>query len=130
MRNAGPASDVDEDLLGCQDFGAHGDFMGRDEAGVVLVDSAIFQIPEPMFDAGSGLPGYLILASFHALHVDVDGARNVDAVIGGAAREVRCVGAGHQRLGGDAAGVYTGAPEEFALDDGDPHPAAGQAPGQ
>ena len=53
-----------------------------------------------------------------------------DAVFGGAAGEVRGVGAGDQRLGRHAAGVDAGAAEQLALDERDLHPGAGQAAGE
>ena len=53
------------------------------------------------------------LRAFTARHVDADRAVERHAVIGGAAREVRGIGAGDQRLGRHAAGVDAGAAEQL-----------------
>ena len=50
-----------------------------------------------------------------------------DAVVGGAARHRRHLGAGDQRLGRAAAGVDAGAPEVAPLDDRHPAAGAGEA---
>ena len=73
--------------------------------------------------------GDLVLARLDARHVDGDGATDADAELGGAARQMRGVGARDHRLGRDAAGVDAGAAEPTALDDRDLHAGAGEAAG-
>jgi len=51
------------------------------------------------------------------LHIDGDRAGDRHAEVGGAAGEVRGIGARHQRLGRRAAGVDARAAEAMALDD-------------
>ena len=63
-------------------------------------------------------------------HVDADGAVDRHAVVGGAPREMRGIGAGDQRLGRHAAGVDAGAAEQLALDERDRHAGRGQPAGK
>ena len=123
-------SHVDEDPLGLQQGVAHADPVSGLEAGVPLVDRAVGERPEPALDADLGRARDRVLARLHARHVDAHGAVDHDAEVGGPARHVRGAGAGHQRLGGDAAHVDAGAAEAVALDDGGVHAGAGERRGQ
>ena len=67
------------------------------------------------------------LAPSTRCHVDADGTVDHDAVFGGAARQMRGIGAGDQRLGRRAAGVDAGAAEQLALDDATLHAGGRQA---
>jgi hypothetical protein len=129
-RRCGTSADVDEDAPGPQHRSAHRDAVRAGEARVPLDDGAAGQPANPAFDAGARLARYVILARFDARHVDGDLAADRHAEIGGAARHVRGVGACHQRLRRDAAGVDTGAAEELALDDGEPHACLRQPGGE
>jgi len=102
----------------------------RLEAGVALIDGAIFQAPQPAFDPGSGLPRYGILPRLHAFHIDIPLAAKFDAKVGGTADHVGGVGAGDHRFRRNASRVDTGTAEQLALDDRDLHAGLGQAPRQ
>ena len=70
------------------------------------------------------------LPRLHPRHVDADVAPDHHPEVGGAAGDVGGAGAGHQRLGGDAADVDAGAPEAVALDDRGAHAGGGQLRGE
>ena len=103
--------------------------VGRLEAGVAAITVqpgiARSQRSTPSRDSRDHGVG----ARPHARHVDADRPGD-DAEVGGAAREVRGVGAGDQRLGRHAAGVHAGAAEQLPLDERDRHARGGQPPGQ
>ena len=67
------------------------------------------------------------LRAFTAFMSTLDRAADGHAVVRGAARQVRRIGARDQRLGRGAAGIDAGAAEKLALDDGD-LPACGHQP--
>src|SRR5215470_8671754 len=86
------------------------------EASVVSIDSAVLHPTQPAFDSGTRLTGDRILTRFDSLHVDRDRAAGDHSVLSSGARLVSNVGAGHQRLGRDTAGIDTGSAKELALD--------------
>src|SRR6516162_5925113 len=67
-----------------------------------------------------------VLARFDLFHVNANQARGRHAVLAGAARDVSCARASHQRLRWDAAVIHTSAAESLALDNGDSHSRARQ----
>jgi len=87
------------------------------EARMAVINRTVFKSAHPVFHALVRAAGNLIFACFHPFHVDVDLSADGDAILAGALRQVRSVGARHQRLGRDAAGVNAGAAEVLALDD-------------
>ena len=132
VRDDGAAADVDEDARRRQQLVADADGIVRLEAGVASEHGAACHARAAT--SRRRARAFAITASARALtalHVDADGAPSSDdAVVGGAAREVRGVGAGDQRLGRHAAGVDAGAAEQMALDERDGHAGRGQPAGE
>ena len=124
------AADVDEDARRGQQLVADADGVRALEPGVPLDDRAAGHAAQPFLDAGRARWRDGVGARLDLGHVDPDAAVEDDAVVGGAAREVRGIGAGDQRLGRHAAGVDAGAAEELALDERDLHAGAGQPAGE
>ena len=102
---------------------------GSGEAGVAADQGAAVHALEPGLDAVAVVEHDVVLARLDLCHVDGDVA-GADAEIGPAARDVRGVRAGDQRLGRDAAGVDAGAADQLAFDHRDGLPGRGQPAGQ
>ncbi len=68
------------------------------------------------------MAGDFILARFHPFHVYLHRLADGDAVFRAASRQVRRVGARHQRFRRDTARVNAGAAKAIALDHGYFHP--------
>src|ERR1700745_3892366 len=94
---------------------------------MAFVYGTSFEGLERMLDAFVGYRHNGILARLQLLHVDADAAVDDDAELGAAARQMRRVGAGDQRLGRRAAGIHAGAAEKLAFDDGDVLPGGHEA---
>ena len=124
------AADIDEDLFGGQDIVADLDLACRLEAGVPAVDRAVGRVPHQLLKAVALVAHDGVLPRLDPLHVDADVAAEHDTELGGPARQVSGVGAGHQGLGRRAAGVDAGAAEQLALGDRDLHPGPGQPDGE
>ena len=99
----------------------------RGEACVPLIDGDHGIASQRLLDAAVGEAQHIVLARLDLPHVDGDGAWDRNAVISGAAGEMRGIGTRHQRLGRRAAGVDAGAAEAVALDDR--HALARRLPG-
>src|SRR5207244_10865717 len=69
----------------------------------------------------------LVFTRLYPFHIDVDRRGNGDAVLGGAPRQMRGVGARHQGFGWNATGVDTCATEQLSFYDSDFHPSFGEA---
>lgn len=125
----GAAADVKEDAVGVQHVvtDPHGVRIG--EYRVPADDGAAVHALEPVFDTLAVVEHDLVLAGldFRHVHADLAGA---DAVVGAAARQVRGMRGGHQRLGRDAPGVDARAADQFAFDDRDALPGFRQPPRQ
>ena len=93
-------------------------------------DRAVVERPERLFEAVPRLAGNRILSRLDGCHVHADRAIDHDAELSGSSRQVGRIGAGHHRLGGNAAGIHAGAAKQMALDDRDPHAGRRQAPGE
>ena len=96
----------------------------------LLIDRCGFQPLHPALDAVSRSPGDRIFAGLDGLHVDRDLARHSHAVVAGAPRDFRRIGACDQRLCRDASGIDAGSAEGSALDHGNLHPGIDQARSQ
>ena len=97
---------------------------GEDRA---LVERSRSDLLEPV----ARPPGDRVLPRLDPRHVDArPRRRRATPNSAGPPRHVRRIGAGHHRLGRNAAGVHAGAAEQMTLDDRDPHAGCGQAPGQ
>ena len=129
-RHGRASAHVDEDPIGCQSVLAHADFRWRFEAGVALVNRAVFHLLQPGLHPDPRFFRYRVLPLLYALHVDAHAAIDRHAEIRRPARHVGGIGARHHGLGGYAAGVDAGAAEQFALDDGHFHTRRGQALGE
>jgi hypothetical protein len=97
---------------------------------VTLVNGAGFETLEPLLHARSRRSRDGILARLDRPHVDGNVALQPNTELAGAPRHPGRIGAGHQRLGRDAAGIHASAAERLALDDGDLHADLYQARGQ
>ena len=124
-RHGGAAADVDEDPLRREPVCIETHRVPRLEAGVGAIDRAPLHGLQPGLDADPRLTRDRVLAGLHTLHVDGCGA-NVHAEVARAADHVGGIGARHQGLRRDAAGVHAGAAERAALDDRDAHARARQ----
>ena len=129
-RHEGARADVDEDPFRLQHLAAHLHPVVAREPPVALVHGAVGQRPQPPFHAGRGAPHDRVLARLHPPHVHRDAAGDHHPEFGGAARDVGGAGAGHQRLGGDAADVHAGAAEAVALDHRGAQAGGGQVRGK
>ncbi len=84
------------------------------EAGMTANDGAAVHAVKPVFDALAVAEHDLVFARLDFRHVHADRA-GADAEVGAAPGQVRGVRAGHQCLGGDAAGVDAGPADQLAL---------------
>ena len=82
----------------------------RFEAGVALVDRAVFHLLQPGLEPVPRLPRYLVLPRLHAFHVDAYAA-SIDPEIGGTPRHVGGIGAGDHSLSRDTTCVDAGTTE-------------------
>ena len=82
---------------------------------------------QPVLYAGAAINGDLLRAGVDARHVDGDRTCH-HAIIGGAARQMRGVGAGDQGFGGLTAGIDAGSAEQMPLDQGHRHAGGGEPP--
>ena len=94
---------------------------------VSRIDRAVLHAAQPALDALVRAPHDGVLARLDALHVDPNWAFERDAEVGRAAGHMGRLGAGHERLGRDAAGVDAGPAEPLAFDDRDAPARARQA---
>ena len=85
---------------------------------------------QPVLDAAARARHHGVGARLDARHVHGDGALDDDAVVARAARQVRGVGAGDQRLGGHAPGVDARPAEQRPLDQRHLHAGAREPPGE
>ncbi len=129
-RHRGAPADIDEDARRAEAFAADRIVSAALEAGVALHDGAAGHAAQPLLDAGARPLRHRRGARLDAGHVDADRRIDHNAEIGAAPREMRGIGAGHQRLGRHAAGVDAGAAEQVALDHRHRHAGGGQPPGE
>ena len=120
------SADVDEDARRRQDLITDTDRRWRFKACVAHEDRAPLERAEAALDAIARVGDNGLCAGLHGGHVDARRIVEHDAVIRGAAGEVRGIRARHQRFGRCASGVDAGAAEQFALDEGDGHAGAAQ----
>ena len=118
---------IDEDLLRLEQYFTHPERVGILKAPLPFVNGAVLCIFQPLFHALVRLCHHAILAFLHPLHVHGDGALKGDAELLAAPGHVSGASTGYQGLGGDAAGVDTGAAEELAFNDGHLHSFFGQS---
>jgi hypothetical protein len=94
---------------------------------VATINGGVGKSAHPTLHRLHRAAGNFVLARFHFFHIDVDGSADFDPVLPRAPRQLRRVGACHQRLGRDAARVDAGAAEKLALDDRHFHPCSREA---
>src|SRR5947207_13057985 len=92
--NSGAPTDIDEDVVGLQDFIVDHDTAGRLKAGMALEDRAILKSSQPFLYAPVRPPGNFILACFNTLHIDADIAIDHKTIFGAAASNMGRVRAG------------------------------------
>jgi hypothetical protein len=126
-RDGRAPSGVDEDLGGCEERVADGDFVIAGETRVALNDGAFLGAAQPLFDAHFRLAGDLAHPGFHFGHVHADVALDEHAVVRGPVDDVGGARAGDESLGRNAAGIHAGAAETVALDDGDAAAGLGES---
>ncbi len=124
----GASADVQEDPLGLEHPIADDHAVGSVERGVTADELDRVDRVDPLPDALVGSLGDRLHAGLHARHVDHRLAADVEPELGAPACHVDRPGAGHERLGRDAAGVHTRASEQVPLDDRHP-PALRRSPG-
>ncbi len=117
--NGGARADIEKDLRCRQQLVADPDRVSALKARMAADQRAVGHLLQPAFVAAAAVHRHFQRPPHHSRHVDRHVAADADAVIGAAAREMRRIGAGHQRLGRLAAGVDAGAAHMLALDDGD-----------
>src|SRR5438034_10785057 len=117
--NSGAATNVDENLVGLQDFVVDHDSAGRLKAGVALDDRAILKSAQPFLYAPVGASGNFILACFNALHIDAHIAIDNETILGASAGNMGRVRAGYERLCRYASGIHAGTAKLVAFHDGE-----------
>ncbi|BBY76830.1 hypothetical protein MPRF_37290 [Mycolicibacterium parafortuitum] len=112
------AADVEEDAVGFQQPVVDAHRVRTLEPGVTANQRGALHVLQPRLKALAVPAADPVLARLDRGHVHRD-RTCADPEVGTAAREVRGVRAGDERLGRDATGVHTGAADELALDDRD-----------
>ena len=129
--NPRASADVDEDPRRGQLLLADADRVRPLEPGMALDDRAAVHACAASFRRPSRALAETVSARAFTLGMSIrDVAVEHDAVVGGPAREMCGIGAGHQRFGRHAAGVDAGAAEQLAFDERDCHSGASQAAGE
>src|SRR5437763_14694795 len=93
---------------------------------MIFIDRATFEALQIVFEAAPRFARNRVLARFHGFHIDADRAVDCHAVIGRTPRQMRGVGACHERRRWNAARIDAGPAKILALDYGDIHSGAGK----
>jgi hypothetical protein len=127
-RNRRSRAYIDENLIGRELGTVHCHFLFRDKAATALVNLASLLGLQRSLDAIVEHGHNGILPRLDCLHVDLGRALDPDAVIAGAACDMRNTAARGQRLGRSTAGVHACAAEQLAFDDRDLPACSHQSP--
>src|SRR6266536_5984808 len=121
LGNRGASTDVDENLVGLEDFIVDPYSVGRLKAGMALDYGTIFKSSQPFLYALVRPSGNFILTCFNTLHVHAHIAVDIKTIFRTSAGDMGRVRAGHKCHGRDASRVHACAAKLVPFDNGDPH---------